>query len=133
MTWLVLLAGAVAAWAWKTGRLPAVRLADVAAVVIALVAVRMFGQGRLVLPIFALAGAAYWLYFRTQGEPAGGMDAAEAEALLEVSPDADRAAILSAHRRLIARVHPDAGGSAELARRVNAARDTLLTQLRRRG
>ena len=36
--------------------------------------------------------------------------------------------IRDAHRRLIARVHPDAGGSAELAHRVNAARDTLLAE-----
>jgi DnaJ homolog subfamily C member 19 len=30
---------------------------------------------------------------------------------------------------LIAKVHPDAGGNAELAARVNQARDTLLKQL----
>ena len=30
---------------------------------------------------------------------------------------------------VIARVHPDAGGSAELARRVNLARDTLVAEL----
>ncbi len=34
--------------------------------------------------------------------------------------------IRAAHPRLIAGVHPDRGGSAELARRVNAARDLLL-------
>ncbi|HEY0327355.1 MAG TPA: molecular chaperone DnaJ, partial [Allosphingosinicella sp.] len=35
------------------------------------------------------------------------------------------------HRRLIARVHPDAGGSEELARRINAARDALIAAHRR--
>ena len=35
-------------------------------------------------------------------------------------------AIRAAPRRLIAGVHPDRGGSADLARRINAARDLLL-------
>ena len=34
--------------------------------------------------------------------------------------------IRAAHRRLILRVHPDAGGSADLAARINRARDVLL-------
>ena len=50
----------------------------------------------------------------------------EARAVLGVAPDAD--AIRAAHRRLAASVHPDRGGSVELARRVNAARDVLLSK-----
>ncbi|HEU0045457.1 DnaJ domain-containing protein [Sphingomonas sp.] len=50
----------------------------------------------------------------------------EARAVLGVSPDADAETIRAAHRRLVAGVHPDTGGSDELARRVNAARDVLL-------
>ena len=53
-------------------------------------------------------------------------DASEARAVLGVGPDADADAIRAAHRRLAAGVHPDKGGSVELARRVNAARDALL-------
>nr|WP_239987485.1 DnaJ domain-containing protein [Sphingosinithalassobacter portus] len=49
--------------------------------------------------------------------------------LLDVPADADAEQIRAAHRRLIARVHPDRGGSAELTRRVNAARDLLLQDL----
>ncbi|MEP9358244.1 DnaJ domain-containing protein [Sphingomonas sp. KR3-1] len=50
----------------------------------------------------------------------------EARAILGVDAGAGEEAIRSAHRRLISAVHPDKGGSAELARRINAARDTLL-------
>ena len=54
------------------------------------------------------------------------MPEAEARAVLGVSADADAEASRAAHRRLVAAVHPDKGGSAELTRRINAARDTLL-------
>lgn len=60
-----------------------------------------------------------------------GMSRYEAARLLEVEADADAETILAAHRRLIAKVHPDAGGSADLAARVNQARDTLLRNLPR--
>ena len=50
----------------------------------------------------------------------------EARAILGLSADAGEADIRAAHRRLVAATHPDRGGSAELTRRINAARDTLL-------
>jgi DnaJ-domain-containing protein 1 len=46
--------------------------------------------------------------------------------VLGVARDADAETIRAAHRRLIRTAHPDAGGSAELTRRINAARDLLL-------
>lgn len=71
------------------------------------------------------------LYFlaRRAFAPSSRMNAQEAARLLDVSPDADAEAIVAAHRRLIAKVHPDAGGSAELAARINQARDVLLKRL----
>lgn len=51
---------------------------------------------------------------------------ADARAVLGVGPEAGPEEIRAAHRRLIASVHPDRGGSPELTRQVNAARDTLL-------
>lgn len=56
----------------------------------------------------------------------GGMPKGEAAKLLGLPDDAGTDAVLEAHRRLIAKVHPDAGGSAELAARINQARDTML-------
>ena len=51
--------------------------------------------------------------------------------LLGVPAGADAGAIRAAHRRLVADVHPDRGGSDEATRRANAARDLLLERLRR--
>lgn len=56
----------------------------------------------------------------------------EALALFELPPAAGPEEIQAAHRRLIARVHPDAGGSRELAARVNNARDILIADWNRR-
>ena len=132
---LLLAAAATAVWAWKAGHLKALRYGDVAAVIAALIAFRMATKGEMALGLAGLAGAGAWLWFRTKGRTAapiqttGAMPLDEARALLDVRAGADRPAIQEAHRRLIARVHPDAGGSAELARRVNAARDTLLAEL----
>ena len=60
------------------------------------------------------------------------MPPGEARALLGVGDRATLQEIRDAHRRLIARVHPDVGGSAELATRINAARDALVAELNRR-
>ena len=75
-----------------------------------------------------LALAVMWLVWRYWPRPRPRVvsDAAEARAILGVEPGADAEAIRAAHRRLVVGVHPDRGGSAELARRVNAARDLLL-------
>ena len=53
-------------------------------------------------------------------------DVADARAVLGVAADADGDAIRAAHRRVLAAVHPDRGGSTEAAGRANAARDLLL-------
>jgi hypothetical protein len=63
---------------------------------------------------------------RRPGASTADMGEAEARRLLGLGPGAEAPEIRDAHRRLMARVHPDLGGSAELALRVNAARDRLL-------
>jgi DnaJ family protein C protein 19 len=54
-------------------------------------------------------------------------DVAAARRLLGVGASADEGAIRAAHRRLVASTHPDHGGSDEETRRLNAARDLLLS------
>jgi hypothetical protein len=61
------------------------------------------------------------------------MDERTALGILGLEPGADEAAIRAAHRRLLARLHPDHGGSDWLAARINQARDYLLKPRRGAG
>lgn len=61
-----------------------------------------------------------------QNRSGGSMDRAEAYRVLGLDDGADEAAIKAAHHRLIAGLHPDRGGSAYLASKINEARDVLL-------
>lgn len=58
--------------------------------------------------------------------PTAAMGRAEALAVLGLAEGASDEEISAAHRRLIQRVHPDVGGSADLAARINRAKDILL-------
>ena len=82
--------------------------------------------------VLALIAGIIILIWRGTVRPPKRMPTAEARALLGLTEQASAADVREAHRRLIQKVHPDAGGSAELATRVNAARDALLTELKRR-
>ncbi len=89
-----------------------------------------------VLLLLALAGAAcrmltgrwpweLWAWSeRSQQE-------AQARSLLGVNARATREELAEAHRRLLARVHPDRGGSNEAVHQASAARDLLLARLDR--
>lgn len=57
----------------------------------------------------------------------------EALVLLGLDETAGRKEILEAHRRQLASVHPDRGGSNEQVHAVNAARDLLLASLDEQG
>lgn len=66
-----------------------------------------------------------------QAEPAAAagttvMDERTALEILGLEPGADEEAIRAAHRKLMARLHPDHGGSSYLASQINRARDYLL-------
>lgn len=58
--------------------------------------------------------------------PRTDMTRAEALAVLGLAEGASEEAIKAAHRRLIRRTHPDAGGTADLAARINRAKDVLV-------
>ena len=87
-------------------------------------------MGKFLLFLALVLAVAWWWQRRAPRAPA--MPAAEARRLLGIDEGATLADIRAAHRRLIARVHPDAGGSVELAEKVNAARDTLVAEMNRR-
>jgi hypothetical protein len=53
----------------------------------------------------------------------------KARKLLGVSADASHAEIIEAHRRLVAMVHPDRGGTNQQVHEANDARDLLLNAL----
>ena len=67
-----------------------------------------------------------------QGNPAhetmagNALTPVEAYRILGLEPGADAAAIKAAHHRLMKKFHPDQGGSAWFAARINEARDLLL-------
>ncbi|WBO22786.1 DnaJ domain-containing protein [Sphingomonas abietis] len=82
-----------------------------------------------ILVALAIMAAIWWLGQRRKTTL---LSISEARELLGVSARASEDEVRSAHRRLIGRVHPDAGGSQALASRVNAARDLLVAELNRK-
>ena len=81
---------------------------------------------------FLALAVGIWIWWRRRGLGRATIRPSEARRLLGVDETATVKDVREAHRRLIARVHPDAGGSAELATRVNAARDALISELNRK-
>jgi hypothetical protein len=63
---------------------------------------------------------------RSTNSHASGLTRAEALALLGLEDDASDEDIISAHRTLIQKLHPDRGGNDYLAAKINEAKDFLL-------
>lgn len=129
---LFLAVGAGLLWAWWTGRLKGYTYEDGIALALFLLGARLVSTGKVLSGSALITGALLWAAWRRRQISASTMSPADARRLLGVSDRATLAEIREAHRRLIARVHPDAGGSAELANRVNVARDTLVAEMNRR-
>lgn len=129
---LILLIVAGLGWAWWTGRLKGYSYEDGIAAALFLLGLRLLTTGRMLPGAALMAGSILWAAYRRKQVARSNMTVIEARALLGVNETASLAEIRDAHRRLITKVHPDAGGSAELANRVNIARDTLVAELNRR-
>lgn len=135
----ILLLG-LAAWLIWTGRLQRMSTKDGMALGAALVGAVLAAKGKPAIGAPLLLTSA--LFFARRGikikrrrpvaqpMPRVDPDIAKARALLGLSSDADADAIRAAHRRLIASVHPDRGGTEALAAQINAARDLLLADRR---
>ncbi len=94
-----------------------------------LLGLRLLTTGKVLTGSIMIAGALLYLGWRRGRFGRQGMPIDDARRLLGVSAEAGEEEIRAAHRRLIARVHPDAGGNAALAQRINVARDVLLRQI----
>lgn len=84
--------------------------------------------------LILLASLACKLFFRRWpwellGVPHATPEKERARALLGVRRDASRTQILEAHKRYLAVVHPDRGGTNDQVHEANAARDLLLSGL----
>ncbi|GAA4046298.1 J domain-containing protein [Parerythrobacter jejuensis] len=74
-----------------------------------------------------LLGRWPWDYLR--GSSVRQQAVGRARRLLGITGTANRSEILGAHKRLVAMVHPDRGGSNDQVHEANAARDLLLDEL----
>ncbi|KPP94160.1 molecular chaperone DnaJ [Erythrobacter sp. HL-111] len=70
-----------------------------------------------------------WPWEALFARPGRERELARARHLLGVSRRARREEIVAAHKRLLARVHPDRGGSSAEVHEANEARDLLLADL----
>ncbi len=89
-------------------------------------------MGRLLLIAVLVVLGFKLLAGRWPWEPKGATRAqalSRARKLLGVSAAASREDVLAAHKRLVALVHPDRGGSSGQVHEANAARDLLLDDL----
>jgi hypothetical protein len=136
---LALLAAAgLAYWMWRRGELAWLNINYLLAGAAALAGIWVLLRGELLAVPLLLGVAGYWyagrkkpIRFSRTPRPSATMRIDEARRVLDGPASADAETIRSAHRRLVNRVHPDRGGSSDLAARVNMARDTLLAELDR--
>lgn len=122
--------------AWQGGLLKRWTWQDGVALLVLAFGFRLALSGRPVMGAVMLVGSVGWALIRKRAmherpiaaPPSSPMSLAEARAILNVDEIADHESITRAHRRMIALLHPDRGGSSALAAQVNRARDILLAE-----
>jgi len=70
-----------------------------------------------------------WPWDALKLPPTRAQEMAQARRLLKLEGNASREQVLAAHKRLLAKVHPDRGGNSAAVHEANDARDRLLTDL----
>jgi hypothetical protein len=78
-------------------------------------------------------GLGKWPWEYLKSAPTRSQAIFKARKLLAVSSHADRGEITAAHKRLVAMVHPDKGGTNAQMHEANDARDLLLDELPHEG
>lgn len=133
---LLLLIGGWLGWLMWQGRIGRPKNGQIVALLLSLVGGAIAARGRPVIGGGMAIAGLLWLSRKPRPSPSdipapnlADAQMREALDLLGLPVGADRPAVIDAHRRLIARNHPDAGGTDALARNINAARDTLLARL----
>ncbi|HEY0112413.1 MAG TPA: DnaJ domain-containing protein [Allosphingosinicella sp.] len=129
---IILVAAGAVVWAWWSGRLKGFTYEDGVAAALFLLGLRLMTTGRVLPGAALMAGSILWAAYRRSRPSNRPMPVDDARRLLGVREGASLQEIREAHRRLISKVHPDTGGSVELAHRVNAARDALLSEMNRK-
>ncbi len=89
-------------------------------------------MGKFIVIVGIVILVYYWIFKRWPWQPklnASEQAVARARETLGVSRFANRNDIIAAHKRLVATVHPDRGGSNAQVHEANAARDLLLDEL----
>ena len=122
---------AIAWWLHQKGQLLPNLLRYGGVAVAGLLAVRFLTSGRIVAAALVAAGGwAWWMWNQREGRSNG--ELSQAARLLNVSPDAPSEVVWQAWRQAMTSAHPDAGGSAEAAQALTAARDLLISAAEKR-
>lgn len=140
MGFLALVLIGIAGWLIVSGRLSRMTGKDGVMLGLAIVGAIMAARGgklwgAIPLGLAALYALRRWSAARPRkafAQPGSGPEpeaVREARALLGVGATASADDIRAAHRRLIAKIHPDAGGTEALAEKINEARSILLQHL----
>jgi hypothetical protein len=133
MTFVVAIIVAALAWAVWKGKL---RKQQLPPLLLGIAGAFFAARGNLIIGAVAIGIAVTWYrgltwrLFGTRAKQSDQYAIDEARFMLGVSRFDNEASVRERHAALIAKNHPDRGGSEERAKELNAARDLLIRDLR---